>query len=351
MVRTVLILFSGIVALVGCSSPAPHIDTLCERDAIGNYVIKWEANPTIEGVLKVYVSDDPEEFNNPNPSIYANINDGITTHITRDRVSRQYFRLSFNDKYYRTVGARMVEMDSVQNLRDIGGYYTANDKMLRWGKIFRSGELAALSDWDSIRLDKLHIKTIIDLRPTSDVRQKPLVYSKARIVHIPIYTEGEDNLTARIWEGRMRKRDALLYMQDQYLQFITKDQQLYAQALEMFLEKDNYPILFNCTLGKDRAGFLAALLLTALDVPEETIINDYTTSNNHIDISSFASLAHELSAEAQETITALLTSSESLMSFTLQSIKKDYGSLDKYLTNELNFNEKKQSKLKELMLY
>jgi len=351
MIRKVLILFSGIVALVGCSSRTPHIDTICERDRIGNYIIKWETDPQLEGMLKVYVSDNPETFNNPNPSIYANINDGITTYITRDRVSRQYFRLSFNDKHYRTVGARLVEMDSIQNLRDLGGYYTSKDKMVRWGQIFRSAELTSLSDWDSIRLDRLHIKTIIDLRSQEDVLNKPILYKKANVVHIPIPIEGEDNLSSRILEGRMRKGDALLYMQDQYLQFITKDKELFAQALDLFLDKDNYPIIFNCTLGKDRVGFLAALLLSALDIPEEVIINDYTTSNNYIDISSFASLAHGLSTEAQETVTALLSSNESLMNFALQRIRKDYGSLDKYLSNELDFNEKKQSKLKELMLY
>lgn len=352
MVNKVLILFSGIVTLIGCSyHHTPHIDTLCERDRIGNYIIKWEANPQLEGMLKIYVSDNPETFSNPNPSIYANISDGITTYITKEKVSRQYFRLSFNDKYHRIVGARLVEMDSIQNLRDIGGYYNSKEKMIRWGRVFRSGELAALSNWDSIRLNKLHIKTIIDLRSSQDVLQKPVGYSNANVIHIPIPVEGEEDIPARILEGRMRKGDALLYMQDQYLQYITKDQALYARALETFLDKDNYPIIFNCTLGKDRAGFLTALLLAALDIPEDIILSDYSASNNYIDVSSFAELAQGLSAEAQETVTALLASNESLMHFALQKIRKDYGSIDKYLTNELDFNEKKQSKLKELMLY
>jgi len=351
MVNKVLILFSGIITLVGCSYRTPHIDALCERDRIGNYIIKWETDPQLQGMLKVYVSDDPDKFSNTNPSIYANISDGITTYITRERVSRQYFRLSFNDKYYRIVGARLVEMDSIQNLRDIGGYNNSKDKMIRWGRIFRSGELASLSDWDSIRLDKLQIKTIIDLRSDQDVQEKPVLYSNANIVHIPIAIEGEEDLPARILEGRMRKGDALLYMQDQYLQFITKDREKYAQALDLFLDKDNYPIIFNCTLGKDRVGFLAALLLSALDIPDDIIVSDYTASNTYIDISSFADMAQGLSAEAQETVTALLASNESLMQFALQKIRKDYGSIDKYLSNELDFNEKKQSKLKELMLY
>jgi protein-tyrosine phosphatase len=39
------------------------------------------------------------------------------------------------------------------------------------------------------------------------------------------------------------------------------------------------PLAFNCSAGKDRTGIGAALLLTALGVPRETVIEDYLLTN------------------------------------------------------------------------
>ena len=166
ILKRILFLFTSVALLAGCSSGrAPEIRAICLRDDIGNYIIKWETDPHTDGTMKLYVSDTPNSFDMSRPCSYADINDGRVTYITNDNITRKYFLLSFNDKYYRTVGARSVQMDSVQNLRDIGGYFSEHgNRMTGWGKIFRSGELKALSRNDTIRLDNLTIKTVIDLR-------------------------------------------------------------------------------------------------------------------------------------------------------------------------------------------
>ena len=122
MLGKILSLFASVILLVGCSSNAPDIRAICLRDDIGNYVIKWETDPVMEGIVKMTVSDNPDLFTNESPIIYANIKDGVATYITNDNISRKYFRLSFNDKYARIIGARSAVMDSVQNFRDLGGY-------------------------------------------------------------------------------------------------------------------------------------------------------------------------------------------------------------------------------------
>ena len=117
MLGKILSLFASVILLVGCSSNAPDIRAICLRDDIGNYVIKWETDPVMEGIVKMTVSDNPDLFTNESPIIYANIKDGVATYITNDNISRKYFRLSFNDKYARIIGARSAVMDSVQNFR------------------------------------------------------------------------------------------------------------------------------------------------------------------------------------------------------------------------------------------
>ena len=130
-------MFTSVTLLTGCSSGrAPEIRAICLRDDIGNYIIKWETDPHTDGTMKLYVSDTPNSFDMSQPCSYASINDGRVTYITNDNITRKYFLLSFNDKYFRTVGARSVQMDSVQNLRDIGGYFSEHgDRVTSWGKI------------------------------------------------------------------------------------------------------------------------------------------------------------------------------------------------------------------------
>ena len=43
--------------------------------------------------------------------------------------------------------------------------------------------------------------------------------------------------------------------------------------------------VFHCSAGKDRTGMAAALILSALDVPRQTIIDDYMLTLEHFDSS------------------------------------------------------------------
>ena len=89
--------------------------------------------------------------------------------------------------------------------------------MTGWGKIFRSGELKALSRNDTIRLDNLKIKTVIDLRGEDEIALAPEKYAGANIISIPIPVKGKEQITRRLEEGRIRKGDGLVYMQDTYI--------------------------------------------------------------------------------------------------------------------------------------
>jgi hypothetical protein len=40
----------------------------------------------------------------------------------------------------------------------------------------------------------------------------------------------------------------------------------------------NHPLIFHCSVGKDRTGVLAAMLLAAAGVIDEDIVHDYTLS-------------------------------------------------------------------------
>lgn len=344
-----LLIFSLIFS--GCTSETPDIRVVCQRDDIGNYVIKWETYPHMTGTMKLYVSDNPNHFQRNNPAVITDIREGRVTYITNDNITRKYFLLAFNDKYVKEVSSRSVTTEGIQNLRDLGGYQTKDRKTIHWGKLYRSGELTELSEWDTLRLNNLRIKTIIDLRSEIEAEVSPIQYSNANIINIPVASGDLNSILDKIRDGRLRKGDGIIFMQDLYLQFVEQQSAHFGEALRVMLKEENYPIIFNCSLGKDRSGFLAALLLLALDIPESTVMQDYIVSNDFLNLKKFEDMVKGLDTEAQETITLLLTANEMYLDIALNKIRKEHGTYLKYLSTELNLTEKEQAQLKEILLY
>ena len=65
-------------------------------------------------------------------------------------------------------------------------------------------------------------------------------------------------------------------------QILTEFNSQYRRMFKQLLA-DNVPLAFNCSAGKDRTGVAAALILTALGVSRETVIQDYLLSNCYFD--------------------------------------------------------------------
>ena len=56
----------------------------------------------------------------------------------------------------------------------------------------------------------------------------------------------------------------------------------YKKFFEILLDQNNGTILYHCSAGKDRTGVATALLLSALGVDRETVINDYLLSAQYV---------------------------------------------------------------------
>ena len=350
MFEKILIAITSVLLLSSCSSNNPEIEAICLRDEIGNYLIKWETDPSLTGTVKISVSNNPNHFNEA-PIIYANIKDGVATHITNDNISRLFFQLNFNDQYREVIGARVGVLDKVQNFRDLGGYEAKKGKNVKWGKVFRSGDLSILGEWDSLRLHKLGIKTLIDLRTPREIKNDPPKYQAENFINIPISIGKTADARGRVLAGEIRKGDAQIFLEDEYIQFVTDNTKQFAKVFDELLKEENYPILFSCSLGKDRTGFMAAILLTALGVDEDTVIEDYLISNHHIKIQHLNEIMYGLTTDAQESVTTFLYADEHLMDLAFHKIKQQYGSTEKYLSKGLLLSDKKRERLKDILLY
>lgn len=53
------------------------------------------------------------------------------------------------------------------------------------------------------------------------------------------------------------------------------------KIFDILLANQDGSVLWHCTAGKDRAGFGTALVLSALGVDKNTVIDDYMLSNKY----------------------------------------------------------------------
>ncbi len=174
-------------------------------------------------------------------------------------------------------------LNTVVNLRDLGGLPAAGGGAVRPGLFLRSAALNRLSARDARTLsERYRVRAVIDLRTGTERGEKPdRLLPGARYYHIPIFSEATMGVTH---EKGMDRREALDHLPDLgglYEKMVT-DPFCTSQLRAVFaLLTDGAPgaALFHCTAGKDRAGTVAALLLTLLGAPAEAVRADYLRSN------------------------------------------------------------------------
>ncbi len=171
-------------------------------------------------------------------------------------------------------GHRWYRLSGAYNVRDLGGYATAQGEHTRYAALIRADSLHHLTHADQQALRDLGVRTIIDLRNDSERESAPNVFLGAAdiTVHaIPI----------------IRSRPpaaALMSLTPLYRFFVESCQTGFAEALSAIADAPAGGVLFHCTAGKDRTGMLAALALGIAGVPDEAITADYTLTGRAMDV-------------------------------------------------------------------
>ncbi len=107
-------------------------------------------------------------------------------------------------------------------------------------------------------------------------------------------------------------------------------------------------IVFHDGNGKDQAGMTAALLLSALDVPRETIINDFLLSNRYMASAieeSVAGIDKYYGAGTGDKLRPMLGVQPKYIETFFTNIETKYGSVDNFITNVLGGNKNQMKKL------
>src|ERR1700748_3394387 len=76
------------------------------------------------------------------------------------------------------VAMRVLDIDGVNNFRDIGDYATGDGRRVVPGLIFRCGEMSRLSEQGRLQLAALRIRGVHDLRSPAERKAAPLDHQR-----------------------------------------------------------------------------------------------------------------------------------------------------------------------------
>lgn len=342
---TILLIFPS------CSNTPPNISVVCEENNVGNCIIKWEITPLIKGVVKVYASTNPDVIPEENPIAMGNISDGRMTIVTNDPSQRYYYTMVFDNKYRAQIATRNVNIPGIQNFRDLGGYKSSPRGMnTHWGMLYRSAQIDSLSNCAYRELKNLGIQTIIDLRSTEELKNLPPIQKGFNVVHIPIPTGNMEEILHGIQDGKI-KSDTIYRMVEQMNRtLVTKYQKEYKELFEILLDRQSYPVIIHCTSGKGRSGIVSALILAALGVNEDVIMQDYRLSNDYFNIPKASKYAYKLPDNSQEAITTVYSAKEDFLNAAKNQIEEQYGDVKTYLKRGVGLTDKDIERLRSILL-
>lgn len=178
---------------------------------------------------------------------------------------------------------RVLPLQGGRNFRDLGGYRTADGRTVKWGLLYRSGQMHDLTPADYVTLQKLGIRTVCDFRDARERTTEPTLWPAGQRPKVLSDDYALDMSSLRLPgdPSTWTHEQVVTAMTATYPKLLDQFNGQYARMFAELLAGD-VPLAFHCTAGKDRTGVAAALLLTALGVPRATIIDDYLLSNQHM---------------------------------------------------------------------
>ena len=241
---------------------------------------------------------------------------------------------------------RVVNLDGGINFRDLGGYSNNQGKTVKWRKIMRCGHLANLSDQDLNILEDMGVTQIHDFRRKDEQKQSPSCAIRAEFVDDYQISIGD---ISRFWEflfeGELTPESSHELVVNSYRSCIDAVIPAFSHFMRKVVDNAENSCVFHCSAGKDRTGMAAALILSALDVPRETIIEDYLLTRQHYDSTKLIDIieGHLREANVDNWERAWLTPyvsvhQDNIEAF-LDAIDLKYGSMKRYLIDALGLSE------------
>jgi protein-tyrosine phosphatase len=224
-----------------------------------------------------------------------------------------------------------LHLTGAPNARDLGGYTTADGKTVRSGLVLRSNALTDLTADDLAKLVQLNVKTVEDLRTAWERMLGPdKVPAGATAKHRDV-TGG--NLVTAIAMKDLKS----------YYPVMASDPSASAAFRAVLLDIKDSPgaVLYHCKSGKDRTGWLSAVLLTILGVPRATVNADFMLSNEYL---------HDDGEGSGSASSTTVPVEQAWLDSAFATVDQKYGSFDNYVSQALGLTSQDVAALKAKLL-
>ncbi len=152
---------------------------------------------------------------------------------------------------------RMLYVEGVSNVRDIGGFETTDGHKIKQGMVYRSTEgdknYSITEQGKKVFTTDLGIKTELDVRGINGEEAMPIFSKGIKRYHIPLSAYGEI--------------------------FNKTQMNAYKIIFELLSDASVYPILIHCQSGMDRTGTLIYILGSLIGADEGDLMLDYEMSS------------------------------------------------------------------------
>ncbi len=240
------------------SKPAPIVinvedSTEYSKSQVSEYTLKVSKSSEFE-TYKEYAS-------NTGTFSLTNLNINCCYYYKYDAlVGDQTYESDIKGFYIEDECPRNIDIEGVTNVRDIGGWKIAGtNKHIPQNLLYRSAKLNSSSSTNITQkgmeqFAELGIKTEIDLRNTQD-EDLPDESVLPGVSYYHCDMVNSSNISSDLSKQGIKK------------------------TMQILADKDNYPILYHCTYGADRTGFISFALEALAGVEEETLYKDYMWTN------------------------------------------------------------------------
>jgi protein-tyrosine phosphatase len=249
---------------------------------------------------------------------------------------------------------RRVALAGTLNFRDLGGYGGLDGRTVRWGFVYRSDSLAAVTaaGWSS--LAQLGLRSVYDLRHDLERERAPSVIPEHLGIaasHLPI---GGETAEAPDLVDLLRQTGGqgygLEFMIEMNRTLLADHATVFGGLLTQLADPGRLPAVFHCTAGKDRTGVAAALLLTVLGVDRATILDDYELTTTYRSQHRIAELTPHLEAAGidVDAVRPFLSAPRPALETALAEL--DDNGIDTYLRDMAGVTEKTLARLRTTLL-
>ncbi len=278
--------------------------------------------------MSVFVSNDPDDAGT---DVRGPQEPGRA--VVERTQRRQYIHLFDPGDGFTVAAQRQVEMDGPENFRDLGGYTLIDGGHSRWGRVFRSDRLDALSDADHVRLGELGVATVFDLRSAGEIELAPdRLPDGLRYVSLPMSSDVAQHrsMFQRIIDGDLPKLDQA-DMAGGYVRMLEGFGDHIAEVITAVAQGDR--VVFHCTAGKDRTGVMAMVLLAIAGVAEPHLLDDYEISSHYRSKAEPSQFAEHITAAGFDPAdyAAMWGSDRPVMKLTLDGLRERWGNHESYV--------------------